>query len=134
MSSDRNAGSDEAANQEKAPVNPDKVIVKVRPRIEDLPKKDHPKREAIQEQNERNKQQADKAADTATKKVREAVRDASSGGRKAQVDAAAKEADRAAEALPGGAIRDITVDIPGETPIVREAKEGSPPTPAPAKP
>ncbi len=129
MAEDNKADGDKAAEQKNAPVDPDKVAVKVKPQHRDLPKKHDPAHEQIKEDNARNKQLSEKAKEAATKDVRKAITEAAPGGRQAQIDAAEKAAERAAESLPQRSIKEVQVDIPGEHPIVVPATEGAPPDP-----
>lgn len=119
---EKKAGSDLAAEQEKAPIKPEEVKVTVKPHQNNLPKKSDPARKVLEHQVE-------KAADGATKEVREAIKKAAPDGRQAQKDAAEKAAQDVGEKLPQRIFKDVRVDIPNETPIVKPAKEGPPPDP-----
>lgn len=136
--SEKKAGGDKAAEQEKAPIKPDEVKVSVKPRQADLPKQRDPAHEPTKRQNAANKELADKATDGATKEIREAVTKAAPGGRQAQRDAADKAAQKVGEKLPQRIIKEVQVELPSDKPgqqqtITKPATEGPPSDPPPPK-
>lgn len=120
MSDDKKAGLDKAAEQQKAPIKPEEVKVSVKPRQDNLPKKDTPERKTLDEQVKR-------ATDGATKEVREAITKAAPKGREAQKEAADKATQDVGNKLPQRIFKDVQTDIPGEAPIAKPATEGPPP-------
>lgn len=110
-----------------APLKDPKVDVKVKPRQENLPARGNPDRDKIERSNEANKDLARKASDQLKKDVKEAVEKAAPDGKKAQLDAAKKAGDKAAEQLPPNKIKEISVDVAGNT-STHKPSEGKPPT------
>lgn len=119
---EKKAGGDRAAEREKAPIKPEEVKVTVKPRQDNLPKKDTPERKTLDDQVRR-------ATDGATREIREAITKAAPGGRDAQKDAADQATKDVGDKLPQRIFKGVQTDIPDETPIVRPATEGPPPAP-----
>jgi hypothetical protein len=123
---EKKAGGDKAAEQATRPIKPEEVKVTVKPRQENLPKRDDPARKPTEDQNARNDKIArEKATPEATKEIREAVKQAAPQGREAQKAAADKAAQQVGEKLPKRVFKEVQVELPDEPTITKPATEGS---------
>lgn len=118
MSDDKKAGLDRAADEAKkpeAPLKDPKVDVKVTPKQQSVPKPGNApaeKIDKIKRSNQENKDLADKVKKNLTEKVKEAVKEAGSGGGASDQFEAAREAgEDAASQVSGKKIKKIEINV-----------------------